>query len=325
MKINLLAIPLLLVCLCITTMASAQRIYLDGMFNKTKQKKAIWYREVVQVKSGVSEVQDYYMTGYVYMKGYYNTNNIKDLEGLWSNVLRTGPFTYYYHSGAIQSKVNYKLGQPDGQYVYYYDNSKQVKTIGTYDMGNKVGLWREFYEDGQLKTKVLFHKPYGLVRCGVPAYDTADTDSLKDVDKPISGATDATRYAIECYDGEGDPIPCNPVNALAKFEKLMFSDDKEIDRNRKQPQPNYYLGVYLAQNLRYPQYAIDNGIDKVIYVCVYVRGDGSFSHFECYNPCEDVVLQMEALRVLSQMPKWSRAHKGVGPWRILVPVRFKWK
>lgn len=325
MKINRHTLSLLLVCLCVSSIASAQRIYFDRYFNKTKQQKAYWYREVVQVKSGVSMVEDHYLTGELYMTGYFATENIKDLEGVWSDVLRTGPFVYYYSSGAIQYKVNYKLGQKDGLSIYYYNNSKQVQTIGSYDMGNKVGLWREFYDDGTLRMRILYHKPYGLIRCGRSGAATKHNDSLVAVDMPLAGATDSSRYTIECYDVHGNPIACNALGDFSKVEKFMFTDDKKVGRIGKRPAPNYYVGRYLAQNLRYPQYAVDNGIDTWVYVCVHVRDDGRFLYFDCYSPCEDPVLQMEAIRALSQMPKWSKASKGKGIWPVVVPVHFKWK
>lgn len=312
MKINRYKLSLLLVCLCVTTIASAQRIYFDSSFNQTKKKKAYWYREVVQVKSGVSVVEDHYMTGELYMTGYFATENTKDLEGIWSDVLRTGYFTYYHRSGAIMMKGQYTQGQKDEQWLYYYDSSKQVKELGSYAIGNKVGEWKSYYRNGKLKQKVV--------------YNGAETDYTyvrRYANDSTLGRIARTSIA-ECYNTQGSIIPCKDMeDAMPIPDVDNVTTTKHYTINSiEMPMPGYNLNEYLGSHVKYPLAAINNNSTGRVLVAVNVNMDGSLTNIRSLTPYLDASLQMEALRVISEMPNWQPIKTKLYV-NYIIPIVFK--
>ncbi len=61
---------------------------------------------------------------------------------------------------------------------------------------------------------------------------------------------------------------------------------------------------YIADNLKYPEIAAENGISGKVYVRFIVEKDGSVSHAEVVRGV-DPVLDAEALRVIKESPKWK--------------------
>ena len=74
------------------------------------------------------------------------------------------------------------------------------------------------------------------------------------------------------------------------------------------PHPDFDISAYLKTNLRYPIAAKDNNIDGRVTVQFIVNKDGSISDVKVmgnkhlYAGCEE-----EAIRVISDMPKWKPA------------------
>ena len=64
----------------------------------------------------------------------------------------TGRSVSYHDNGQLQSKINWKDGEPDGLLETYYDNG-QLKSHRNYKVGRLDGLWEEYYDNGELKSK----------------------------------------------------------------------------------------------------------------------------------------------------------------------------
>ena len=64
------------------------------------------------------------------------------------------------------------------------------------------------------------------------------------------------------------------------------------------------LGRFIAEFIRYPSRAREDGIQGRILCSFIVRKDGTISNLEVINGL-DIDLDNEALRVLSMMPKWT--------------------
>lgn len=63
---------------------------------------------------------------------------------------------------------------------------------------------------------------------------------------------------------------------------------------------------YIAQNMKYPQTARDNGIEGVVCVIFTVKTDGSIGNIKIKRMV-DPDLEGEAIRLVKQMPKWTPA------------------
>lgn len=83
------------------------------------------------------------------------------------------------------------------------------------------------------------------------------------------------------------------------------------------PQPQYpggdaALKEYLSSNMKYPQSAIDNGIEGVVEVAFTVKADGSIGSIKIVRMV-DPDLESEAIRLVKGMPAWTPADKNGQP------------
>lgn len=72
------------------------------------------------------------------------------------------------------------------------------------------------------------------------------------------------------------------------------------------------LKKYLADNMKYPQTAKDNGIEGVVDVAFIVRADGSIGSIKIVRMV-DPDLESEAIRLVKGMPAWTPADKNGQP------------
>ena len=72
------------------------------------------------------------------------------------------------------------------------------------------------------------------------------------------------------------------------------------------------LDAYISKNMKYPQSAIDNGIEGVVDVAFIVRTDGSIGTIKIVRMV-DPDLESEAIRLVKGMPAWTPADKNGTP------------
>ncbi len=83
---------------------------------------------------------------------------------------------------------------------------------------------------------------------------------------------------------------------------------------------------YLAQNIKYPTLARENGISGKVYVSFVVERDGSIANLKVERDIGGGCGQ-EAVRVLQSMPKWNPGKQKGRPVRVKfnLPVNFSLK
>lgn len=83
---------------------------------------------------------------------------------------------------------------------------------------------------------------------------------------------------------------------------------------------------FLAQQMHYPKEALENGIEGRVVVRFVVEEDGRLTHFEAVSS-PSPLLSNEAIRVLSQMPRWNPAKRMGRNVRCQynIPVMFRLK
>ena len=86
------------------------------------------------------------------------------------------------------------------------------------------------------------------------------------------------------------------------------------------------LYKYLAQNIKYPQLARDNGITGKVYVTFVVERDGSIANPKVLRDIGGGCGQ-EAIRVVKSMPKWTPGKQRGKAVRVQfnLPVNFNLK
>ncbi len=95
-------------------------IYLDDRMQETKKKNATYYCELVGVADELYHYRAYFLTGELKMEGWYTDEKMKEPHGL---------FTFYYQSGQVESKGEYRDGEKYGIWQRFdrYGNEKPEK------------------------------------------------------------------------------------------------------------------------------------------------------------------------------------------------------
>ena len=83
------------------------------------------------------------------------------------------------------------------------------------------------------------------------------------------------------------------------------------------------LRAFIAQSVKYPTIAQENGIQGKVYVNFVVGKDGSITNAKIARGV-DPSLDKEALRVVNSLPKWKPGKQGGKPVRVsyTVPINF---
>jgi protein TonB len=82
--------------------------------------------------------------------------------------------------------------------------------------------------------------------------------------------------------------------------------------------------AYIGKNLKYPEQAVEEGIEGIVYLSFVVETDGKITGVTVLRGigggCNE-----EALRVVRSMPNWTPGKQGGKPVRVKynLPIRFK--
>jgi protein TonB len=89
------------------------------------------------------------------------------------------------------------------------------------------------------------------------------------------------------------------------------------------PGGNAALMDFLANNIKYPQVAEENGIQGRVVLTFTVEPDGSLTEVKVVRGV-DIALDKEAIRVVKSMPKWIPGKEGGQPVAVkyTLPITF---
>lgn len=81
---------------------------------------------------------------------------------------------------------------------------------------------------------------------------------------------------------------------------------------------------YLVNEIQYPENAVKQGIDGVVFVQFIVEKDGTVTNIKIKRGVNEL-LDAEAMRVVKNMPKWIPGMQKGKAVRVMVnmPIRFK--
>ena len=87
---------------------------------------------------------------------------------------------------------------------------------------------------------------------------------------------------------------------------------------------SFEMNKFISQNLQYPQTALENGIQGVVYLQFIIQVDGKISDIAVIRSV-DSQLTEEAIRVVKLMPRWIPAMDNGKPVvsKQSIPIRFK--
>jgi TonB family protein len=118
-----------------------------------------------------------------------------------------------------------------------------------------------------------------------------------------------------------DPVPMpNPYIGPDYYEKLF----DVVEEMPSFPGGDRKLMEYLSENIRYPEELADACIQGRVIVSFIVEKDGSISNVKVAKSL-DPLLDKEAVRVVSGMPKWipGRQNGVAVRVRYIIPVTFR--
>lgn len=115
----------------------------------------------------------------------------------------------------------------------------------------------------------------------------------------------------------------------AELQKEAEAEDPNKIYDKVEVMPEYPGGAaafmrYLAQNVKYPTVAQENGTQGIVVVQFVVDADGSVTNAHVITSV-DPYLDEEALRVIKSMPRWTPGKLNGKPVRVkyTTPIKFR--
>jgi protein TonB len=159
------------------------------------------------------------------------------------------------------------------------------------------------------KNQAVYQVPLVVADTGVFPNTFAAVDAIID-----TGQNRKLSDIVEVLTNPDPVIPVEPEPEIRVQEMPSFPGGDEA------------LLKFIAEALKYPDAAISNGIEGRVTVRFVVSSDGTVKRAEVLRGV-DPLLDQEALRVVSTLPKWKPGKqngKAVPVW-FFVPVNFKLK
>lgn len=131
--------------------------------------------------------------------------------------------------------------------------------------------------------------------------------------------------ALSAYSHESAP-GTDAGNDFA-FDCFSELDGNEVylvvDKMPSFPGGDAGLSKYLAQNIKYPLEAQEEGVQGRVFVKFVIEADGSITHVKVARPF-DPYLDWEAVRVVKSMPNWTPGKQDGKAVRVsyTVPINF---
>lgn len=123
----------------------------------------------------------------------------------------------------------------------------------------------------------------------------------------------------------GDIIDAiSPVETKQDNQKVIDSIFVKVEENPEFPGGEKALLYWVANEIKYPSEALRNEVEGIVYVNFIVDRDGGISNARVLRAV-DPALDEEALRVVSNLPKWQPGMQRGKPVRVsfTIPIRFK--
>jgi len=108
-------------------------------------------------------------------------------------------------------------------------------------------------------------------------------------------------------------------NKIPEGEEIFFI----VEKMPEFPGGEMALRQYIANTVKYPETAQENGIQGKVYVTFVVTIDGSVANAKIARGV-DPLLDQEALRVVNSLPVWSPGYQKGKPVNVqyTVPINF---
>ncbi|MDE6450867.1 MAG: energy transducer TonB, partial [Odoribacter sp.] len=130
---------------------------------------------------------------------------------------------------------------------------------------------------------------------------------------------------IKDADDNSDNLDVPDADNFWKYDAEGSIEDDVFVIVEDLPQfPGGNVSKWIAKNVHYPAIAEANGIEGKVYVKFIIERDGSVTHVEIMRGA-DSMLDKEAIRVISAMPKWKPGKQRGKAVRVsyTLPISFR--
>lgn len=182
----------------------------------------------------------------------------------------------------------------------YYDEKGIISRQGNYINNVQIDEWQTFYPDGKLYYTENYDskgKETGKLTVYYPDGKIKRTDNYSKGDFKNG----------KCFTRSGNDTTWYPFLTMPEF-----------------PGGDKVRNNFLAQNLNYPIYLAEKGIQGIVLVSFIIGSEGKIENIELVNKVYQQ-LDDEALRVVKMMPRWKPGTQDGKPYRVTMymPITFK--
>ena len=260
-----------------------------------------WYHYVV-TRQGLKYVvrQFFPETGKLTSLHTYQDRNLSILDG---------PFELRSDDGEAVTKGAYKENLLHGEWTT--STGQQPLITGAYDMGLRIGEWKEYFPGGQLKSSFTFDAgeelgPYVM-------YDT--TGVILDTGNSILGERYTSLPPAEFEARRGrqiiDEFPC------------FGTCDENLSLSERTRLSGIAVSNYIQHNLQVPEVVGKYQISGRVNASVLIDENGHVADINIVNGlCQPIA--DECRRIINSMPAWQPGSKNgkPAPVRVLIPFAF---
>ena len=254
-----------------------QTTYFDAHWEKTTQEKAVYYGTVTLNDNGSCNAKDYYISGTPQMSGQYRSAAKKIKEGV---------FTYFHENGKISSEGGYKNNFRIGEWKWYYPNG-QLKEAGSFHKnGQKTGPWKGWTATGSKD----YEGPYKRDEMH-GSWNWYHFNGQKSaVEKYLNGTLLESRY----FTLSG--APCTTADCGDQMPSYKGGEDAFFR--------------YIKNNLTYPDAAKseDPKPTGTVQVRFLIKASGAIDEITIQKSIHPI-LDREVERVIREMPYWNPGKK----------------
>lgn len=164
-------------------------------------------------------------------------------------------------------------------------------------------------------------KKMELVAENVP---TEETPQVVSEEVPVAPSTNEEQVENELEAVEEETLENTPAEETLENALVEESVFDAVEQMPEFPGGRDQLNKYYESNLRYPEVAIENGIQGRVIVQFIVNTDGSISDATVIRSV-DPACDEEALRVINSMPHWTPGQTNGKNVRVryTLPVTFR--
>lgn len=290
----------------------------------------------------------------LYFNSFYEVTSSKQADIvriIKSQDIESGGYVFeeYDKSGKLEKSGVTKvlIGRPQGIITSYYNNGKK-KDEGYFDL-RRTGLWKDWYQNGQLKQEVDYVVgPKESINLKMINYFDSTGNHLVEngtglmleyYKNDVNGQL-RTRGRYELFHPVGEWEGFHENGML--YYKESFNESGEFikgesydleanrfDYTKQEVQPSPKGGLeklyrFIFKKMEYPKLAIKNGVQGRVFVQFIVDKDGSIYEVETIKGISEEC-DKEAERVISLMENWNPGIQKGQPVkvRMLLPILFK--